>query len=251
MARRVTLALAVLLVPLVSAAPVPAVAAPAPAVGPGHAARREAPSTGAGSSNATVTEAELADLNRDDAAAEAAADRGDFTAALRYVDFFGHEQEEFATSILEYGRDQRKLRKAVSDRLGERAWRHAAAALGIPRHRGRDEGRSVRREGDVVLVRNSGAEFDTPYVKVGGVWKVSVRDVLLNAIHARFGRDEKVEEADLHVLAGKMAAVIRRRAKGLSDLAESVRAGRIRSDPDLREAARALRQEAPRPAAKE
>jgi hypothetical protein len=190
---------------------------------------------------ARVSERELGDLDRDDAAAEAAADRGDFPAALRYMDFFGHEQEEFATAMLEYGRDQRKLRKAVVDSLGERAWRHAAAALGVPHHRSRGEGRSVRREGEVVYVRNGGAEFESPYVKVGGVWKVSVRDILLTAVRARFGAKEKVEEADLHVLAGKMAKVIGARSKGLADLAESVRAGRIRSDAALREAAQNLR----------
>src|SRR5258705_7592571 len=88
---------------------------------------------------------DLAEIDRDDAAAEAAADAGDFTRALRYMDFFGHEQEAFATAILEYGRDQRKLRRAVLDKLGERAWRRAARALGIPRHRGPAQERSVRR----------------------------------------------------------------------------------------------------------
>ena len=216
----------------------PAAFAPA---APGEATPRERP----GADEALPGTKDLEDIDRDDAAAEAAADRGDLPAALRYMDFFGHEQEAFASAVLEYGRDQRKLRKAVLDSLGERAWRHAAAALGVPHHRGRGEGRSVRREGDVVYVRNAGAEFETPYVKVNGVWKVSVRDVLLTAIRARFGEREKVEEADLHVLAGKMATVIRRRSKGLSELAESVRAGRIRTDAALREAAQALRREGP------
>jgi hypothetical protein len=196
---------------------------------------------------APPTTKDLDDLDRDDAAAEAAADRGDFSAALRYMDFFGHEQEEFATAMLEFGRDQRKLRKAVVDSIGDRAWRHAAAALGVPHHRPRGEERSVRREGEVVYVRNGGAEFESPYVKVGGVWKVSVRDILLTAIRARFGPKEKVEEADLHVLAGKMAKVIRGRSKGLSDLAEAVRTGRIRTDAALREAAENLRRAPARP----
>jgi hypothetical protein len=86
-------------------------------------------------------------------------------------------------------------------------------------------------------------------VKVNGVWKVSVRDILLTAVRARFAAKEKVEEADLHVLAGKMAKVIGGRSKGLADLAESVRAGRIRSDAALREAAQNLRRgPAPAPA---
>lgn len=193
-----------------------------------------------------LTEKELAEIDRDDAAGEAAADAGDFTRALRYMDFFGHEQEDFATAVLEYGRDQRTLRRAVLDKLGERAWRHAAAALGVPRRRGRGTGRTARREGDIVFLRNEGAEHDVPYVKVGGVWKVSVRDVLLGAVKASLGEDAKFEEADLHVLAGKMAKVIRQRGKGMSDLAERVRSGRIASDAELREAAGTLRRGAPR-----
>jgi len=185
------------------------------------------------------TDKELAEIDRDDAAAEAAADRGDFTAALRYMDFFGHEQEEFATAMLEYGRDQRMLQRAVVDKLGERAWRRAADALGVPHHR--REGRTARREGEVVFVRNAGAQHDAPYVKVNGVWKLSVRDVLLTAVKARLGKDVKFEEADLHVLAGKMAKVVRQRAKGMSDLADAVKAGRIASEGALRDSVEALR----------
>ena len=202
-----------------------------------------------GAATTAVDPQELQALDRDEAAAEAAADAGDFSAALRYMDYFGHEQEAFATAVLEYGRDQRKLRRAVLDKLGDRAWRRAARALGIPRHRrrGREaEGRTVRKEGPVVLVRNSGAEHDVPYVKVDGVWKISVRDVLLIAVRTRLGPEAKVEEADLHVLAGKTAKVIRRRGKGMSDLADAVRAGRVDSDRALREAAEALRRETPR-----
>ena len=200
-----------------------------------------------GAATTAVDPNELQALDRDEAAAEAAADAGDFSTALRYMDYFGHEQEAFATAILEYGRDQRKLRRAVLDKLGDRAWRRAARALGIPRHRrrGREaEGRTVRKEGNVILVRNSGAEHDVPYVKVDGVWKISVRDVLLIAVRARLGSEAKVEEADVHVLAGKMAKVIARRGKGMSDLADAVRAGRVDSDAALREAAEALRREA-------
>jgi hypothetical protein len=193
---------------------------------------------------ASLDPQDLKDLDRDDAAAEAAADRGDFSVALRYMDYFGHEQEDFALAVLEYGRDQRKLREAVTDRLGQTAWRQAAATLGVPRHRARGEGRTVTRKGEVLHVRNAGAEHDVPYVKVGRVWKVSVRDVLLNAVKARLGEDAKVEEADLHVLAGKMAKVIRQRGKGLSDLADAVRAGRVASEADLRRAAQALRRPA-------
>ena len=47
----------------------------------------------------------------------------------------------------------------------------------------------VRREGAVLYVRNAGAQHEVPYVKVNGVWKVSVRDVLLVALKSRFGDD--------------------------------------------------------------
>ena len=190
---------------------------------------------------ARPTAQEMEALDRDDAAAEAAADAGDFKAALRYMDFFGHEEEEFATAMLEYGREQRALRGAVVDKLGERAWRQSAAALGVARHSRAKEGRKIRREGEIVYVRNVGADHDVPYVKVNGLWKVSVRDVLLTGVRARFGPDEKVEEADLHVLAGKMATVVGQRAKDLAGLAESVQAGRIQSAAALRQAAEALR----------
>jgi len=185
-------------------------------------------------------------LDRDDAAAEAAADAGDMPAALRYVDYFGHEQEDFATAMLEYGRSQRALRRAVETKFGGDTWAQAAAALGVPRHqRGKDK-RTVRREGDVVYVKNFGAEHEAPYVNVDGVWKVSVRDVLLTALRARFGRDVKVEEADLHVLAGKSAKVIRKRSDGLSGLADSVESGGIKSEDALRAAIDKLRAPAAR-----
>jgi hypothetical protein len=182
-------------------------------------------------------------LDRDDAAAEAAADRGDVQAALRYMDFFGHEQEEFASAMVEYGRQQRALRRAVTDKFGEQSWQEAASALGVPRH-GRKDQRSFRREGDVVYVRNKGSQHDVPYVKVNGVWKVSVRDVLLTGVKARLGKDVKIEEADLHVLAGKLAKVVRQRGKGMAGLAESVRAGRIRTAAALRDAVEALKRPA-------
>src|SRR5687768_15349420 len=53
---------------------------------------------------------ELKALDRDEAAAEAAADTGDVREALRYFDYFGHEHEAFATAVLKYGRAQRRLR---------------------------------------------------------------------------------------------------------------------------------------------
>ena len=184
---------------------------------------------------------DLKALDRDDAAAESAIDTGDLQKALRFVDFFGHEQEDFATATLQYGRSQLALRRAVVEAFGEKAWTETATALGVPRH-DHDKGRrSVRREGDVVFVKNAGAEHEVPYVKVGGVWKLSVREVLLVALTARFGRDVKVEEADLHVLAGKMAKVVRKRSDDLSSLADSVRDGRVRSPGALRKAAEALR----------
>ena len=58
-------------------------------------------------------------LDRDDAAAESAADAGDMEAARHYVDYFGHEQEDFASAMLEYGRSQRSLRRAVENKFGE------------------------------------------------------------------------------------------------------------------------------------
>ena len=187
-----------------------------------------------------LTPEEISALDRDDAAAEAAADRGDFSVALRYMDYFGHEQEDFALAVLEYGRDQRALRRAVTDKLGQRAWRQTAAALGVPRHD--REGRKVRREGGVVFVRNEGARHDVPYVRVRGVWKVSVRDVLLNAIKASLGDDAKVEEADLHVLAGKMGDVLRDRGKRLESITDSVRSGKIRSTAELEAAVESVRE---------
>ena len=183
---------------------------------------------------------ELKALDRDEAAAEAAADAGDVREALRYFDYFGHEHEAFAAAVLEYGRAQRRLRRAVVGAFGDEAWADAARALGVPRRRG-GEGRSVRRDGAVLYVKNPGATHEVPYVRVDGVWKLSLRDVLLTAVRARFGADVAVEESDLHVLAGKMAKVVQARAKSLSDLAESVRARRVRSGEELRKAVEALR----------
>lgn len=183
---------------------------------------------------------ELKALDRDEAAAEAAMDRGDVREALRYVDYFGHEQEDFATAMLEYGRAQRELRRAVVGAFGQRAWDEAARSLGVPRH-GPKHRRSVRRDAGVVYVKNPGAAHEVPYVRVDGVWKLSLRDVLLTAVTARFGAEADVEEADLHVLAGKMARVVRARAQGLATLAASVRGRRVASDEELRKAVEGLR----------
>jgi hypothetical protein len=65
------------------------------------------------------TAKEMDALDRDEAAAEAAMDAGDLQKALRYVDYFGHEQEAFATAMLEYGKTQRALRRAVEKKFGE------------------------------------------------------------------------------------------------------------------------------------
>ena len=189
----------------------------------------------AGASDA-FSEQDLKALDRDDAAAEAAADAGDVSKALRYYDFFGHEQEDFARATLEYGRSQRLLRTAVINRFGRRTWRRAAAALGIRRHDRDRTLRTVRREGGVVYVKNAGAEHDTPYVKVNGLWKVSVRDVLLTAVRAKLGKNIKFEEADLHTLAGKTAKVITIRSEGVTKLAKDVDAGRVATPEALREA---------------
>ena len=94
----------------------------------------------------------------------------------------------------------------------------------------------MRRDGAVLYVKNPGAAHEVPYVQVDGVWKLSLRDVLLTAVKARFGPEVAVEESDLHVLAGKMAKVVRGRAESLSELAESVRARRVRSAEELRKA---------------
>jgi len=168
-------------------------------------------------------------LDRDDAAAEAAIGAGDVEAALKYFDYFGHEQEDFCRATLEYRLARRKLEDAIRTSLGNRAWGRTARALGIPRHGrgGGDADRSVRREAGVVYVKNSGAGNEVPYVYEDSRWKVSARDVLVVALRARFGPSVKFEEADLYVLAGKTARVVRARAGRLSALAEDVRSKRV------------------------
>ena len=194
------------------------------------------------------TAKEMEALDRDEAAAEAAMDAGDLQQALRYVDYFGHEQQAFATAMLEYGRSQRTLRRAVEKKFGAETWTQAAKALGVPHHDRDKEKRTVRREGGVVYVKNLGAEHEAPYVNVKGVWKVSVRDILLTALRARFGPGFKTEEADLHVLAGKMAKVIQKRSDGVAQLADSVESGGITSAAALQAAIDGLRNPGARPA---
>jgi len=201
---------------------------------PGRAASPPAPET---------ARVDLQSLDRDDAAAEAALESGDVDAALKYFDYFGHEQEDFCRATLEYRLARRKLEDAVRASLGNRTWGRTARALGVPRHwRGRGDGeRSTRRDGNVVYVKNPGAGNEVPYVYLDGRWKVSVRDVLATALRARFGASVEFEEADLYVLAGKTAKVLRGRAGRLSELAEDVRAKRVATDEQLADAVDRIR----------
>jgi hypothetical protein len=176
---------------------------------------------------------DLRALDRDDAAAEAAVASGDLDAALRYFDYAGHEQEDFARASLEYRLARQKLRGAVRDVFGRRTWARAAAALGVPRPGRGPAQRSLRRQGPILYVKNSGGGNEVPYVEVDGVWKVSVRNILLAAVQARFGPAVEYEEADLFVLAGKMGRVFRGRAEQLSALVDDVRAGRVKSAEEL------------------
>jgi hypothetical protein len=184
---------------------------------------------------AATTGTDLKALDRDDAAAEEALDSGDLDAALKYFDYFGHEQEDFCRATLEYRLARRKLEDAIRASLGNRAWGRTARALGIPRHGrgGDDSDRAVRREGAVVYVKNPGAGNEVPYVYEDGRWKVSARDVLVVALRARFGASVKFEEADLYVLAGKTARVLRERAGRLSALADDVRSKRVATADQL------------------
>jgi len=181
---------------------------------------------------------DLQSLDRDDAAAEAALEAGDLAAALKYFDYFGHEQEDFCRATLEYRLARRKLEEAVRTSLGNRAWGRTARALGVPRHRrGRgDEGRVARRDDNVVYVKNPGAGNEVPYVYDDGRWKVSARNVLVTALRARFGSAVEFEEADLFVLAGKTAKVLRARAGRIAALAEDVRLKRVATADQLDEA---------------
>jgi hypothetical protein len=176
---------------------------------------------------------ELRALDRDDAAAEAAVASGDLDAALHFFDYAGHEQEDFARASLEYRIARQELRGAVRDVFGRRTWSRAAAALGVPRRGRGTPQRSLRREGTILYVKNAGGGNEIPYVNVDGVWKVSVRNVLLAAVQVRFGETVEYEEADLFVLAGKMGRVLRGRAGQLSALAHDVRAGRVKSAEEL------------------
>lgn len=184
---------------------------------------------------------DLATLTRDDTAAEAAILAGDVDAALRYFDYSGHEQEAFARASVEYRRARVALRRAVRQTFGGPAWAQAAADLGVDDDEPDPARRSVRRQGDVLYAKMRGARHEVPYVKSDGLWKVSVRDVLLTAVRARFGADVAYEEADLYVLAGKMAKVMQGRAADFSALAGDVRGGRVRSRRELRDAVRRIR----------
>ena len=106
----------------------------------------------------TPPDPQLAAIDRDDAAAEGALAKGDVEATLRYFDYFGHEQEDFARATLEYRLARQKLGDAVRELLGRRAWGRAARALGVPRHWRGDGGepRTVRREGNVVYLKAAG-----------------------------------------------------------------------------------------------
>jgi hypothetical protein len=193
--------------------------------------------------DAPVPADDLKALDRDDAAADAAVASGDVPGALRYFDYFGHEQEDFARASVEYRVARQKLREAVRGAFGRREWMRAASALGVPPlPRGEDGAQpSLRRDGNVLYVKVPGGANEVPYVKVDGVWKVSVRDVLITALRARFGPAVEYEEADLFVLAGKMGRVLRGRARQLSALAEDVRAKRVASPEELREAVDRIR----------
>jgi hypothetical protein len=188
-------------------------------------------------------DADLQSLDRDDAAAEAALARGDVQGALKYFDYFGHEQEDFARATLEHRLARQKLRDAVREAFGRRAWARAAAALGVGHHwRGDDAAaRTVRRDGDVLYVKLAGGDHEIPYVKVDGVWKLSIRDVLATAVKARFGRAVEYEEADLYVLAGKMARVLRERAGQLAALADDVKSKRVKNTDELHAAVERIR----------
>ena len=76
-----------------------------------------------------VSAAELQALRRDDTAAEKALAAGDLAGALRYFDYFGHEQEDFARATLEYRLAREKLAAAVRQRAFDTEARLVAAAL--------------------------------------------------------------------------------------------------------------------------
>ena len=180
-------------------------------------------------------------LDRDDAAAEAALAAGDVEKALRYFHYSGHEQEAFARATVEYRRARLGLRRSIRAAFGAPAWEQAAADLGEDKDEPRGRERELRREGDVLYSRSRGARHEVPYVNADGVWKVSVRDVLLTAVRARFGAGLEYEEADLYVLAGKMAKVLDARSGQFSQLADDVGAGRVTGRRELRARVRQIR----------
>ena len=178
------------------------------------------------------TAKQLAALDRDSAAAEAAAAKGDIDTARRYVDLSGHEQEALARAMLEYGAAQASLRKAVIKRFGDTAWREAARTLRMPeRSVASRSKRRVRLAEGVLYVKQQGVSTETPYVNVEGVWKLSVRDVVYQAIKGAL-KDrppEEIEEATLFGVAGKIAKVLQGRAQTLTGLADAVASGKFES----------------------
>ena len=210
-------------------------------------------SPGAGPSPAPAgPSADLRAIDRDNAAAEAALAAGELDAALRYFQYVGHEQEDFARASLEHRIAREKFGAAVREAFGRREWSRAARALGVPRRRGRNPPqRSLRRDGDVLYVKTANAAAEVPYVHADGVWKLSVRDVLLAGVRARLGPDVEYEEADLFNLAGKMGRVLRARAAQLTSLADDVRAGHVKSSDELHAAVTRIRHSAGEPPPRE
>jgi hypothetical protein len=105
--------------------------------------------------------------------------------------------------------------------------------------------RTARREGAVLYVKNAGAAHEVPYVNPDGTWKVSVREVLVIALRARFGPSVTYEEADLYVLAGKTGKVLRDRAAKIAALTEDLRAKRVASAEQLHESIDRIRRGTP------
>lgn len=196
------------------------------------------------------TAKELAELDRHNAAAEKAAEAEDWDEALKYIDYSGHEQEALARATIEYGAAQAKLRTAAVERFGADAWKTAAGALNIPeRPRPEKSKRAVRKEEGILYVKNKGAKTEVPYVKVDGIWKLSIRDVVFLAIKGVLG-DREVEESTLFLIAGKTAKKQQERNEKLLALARDVEAGTYESAEAFQQAAAALLKEQ-KPARKE
>lgn len=185
-----------------------------------------------------ATAAQLKALDRDIAAADAAAAKRDLDAALAYVDYTGHEQEALARAMLQYGARQAELKAAVTKHLGKKAWPQAAKALGLPdRPRPARSKRTARVIEGVLFVRSTEAGTEVPYVKIDGVWKLSIREVVYLALR-KAGVTTDVEEAVLFTVAGKTAKLLEKRNQHLHDLAEGVKAGELKTVDDLKRKAR-------------